>query len=451
MTQTDERVFHTTIFQLSHFFSQIKSKDLPDSARRMARLCILDLIAAAIPGFRTTSAEAARKFAYRFFPTGPCTVWFSRRCLNPAGAAMANSVAASALDLDDGNRSACGHPGAAIIPAAMALVESLAKRGVDFLSAVVIGYEIAVRISAARELSALDTLSTGRWCGFGAAAAAAWLKKADEIAMANALAIAGIHSPIQSANSYSQTGHHTKEGIPWGTLTGLAALELAESGFCGPLDILDHNSYYDHERILDGLGEKWAIEETYFKPYSCCRWIHAAVDGLIELMIEYRLDANDIQKAEVHTFKRACSIKNEADPASLEAAQYSIPFCMALAAIEGTKALLPVDPNLLGRRDIVEWARMVRIVFDEEIEAFFPAKTAARIVLLTRFGSIERLIKHPKGDPTNPLTESELMEKLRQLATDFLPPKIIDRLLHALSMTEKNQIEELLRTLKGLQ
>ena len=229
MTQTDDRIFHTTLFQLSHFLSQIKSEDLPDSARRMARLCILDLIAAAVAGFKTTSAEAAREFAYRFFPTGPCTVWFSSRCLSPAGAAMANSVAANALDLDDGNRAACGHPGASIIPAAMAWVESLGKQGVDFLSAVVIGYEVAVRISAARELSSLDTLSTGRWCGFGAAAAAAWLKKADEMVMANALAIAGIHSPIQSANSYSQLGHHTKEGIPWGTLTGLAALELSES------------------------------------------------------------------------------------------------------------------------------------------------------------------------------------------------------------------------------
>jgi 2-methylcitrate dehydratase PrpD len=285
----------------------------------------------------------------------------------------------------------------------------------------------------------------------GAAATAAWLKKADKMFMANALAIAGIHAPIQSANSYSQLGHHTKEGIPWSTLTGLAALELSECGFCGPLDLLDHNSYYDHERILNGLGEKWAIEGSYFKPYSCCRWIHAAIDGLVELMIENRLDANDIQKAEVYTFKRACSIKNETDPTSLEAAQYSIPFCMALAAIEGPKALLPVDPTLLGRRDIVKWARMVRIVFDEEIEAFFPAKTAARIVLFTRFGSIERLIEHPKGDPANPFTESELVEKLRHLATDGLSPEIIDRMLSALSMTEKGKIEELLRTLRSLQ
>jgi hypothetical protein len=63
-----------------------------------------------------------------------------------------------------------------------------------------------------------------------------------------------------------------------------AALDLAESGYGGPLDILDHIDHFNAAKILDGLGETWAIAQTYFKPYACCRWLHAPLDCLLDLM-----------------------------------------------------------------------------------------------------------------------------------------------------------------------
>ena len=76
-------------------------------------------------------------------------------------------------------------------------------------------------------------------------------------------------------------------------------------GFTGPTDILDHVDYYVPEKIAASLGDSFAIETVYFKPYSCCRWIHSAIDALCELMVESQLEAREIEKVEVYTFERA--------------------------------------------------------------------------------------------------------------------------------------------------
>ncbi|HDR15626.1 MAG TPA: MmgE/PrpD family protein [Desulfobacteraceae bacterium] len=417
---------------LSQFIRRIRKDDIPLSAMDAAQNCTLDLIASALAGHSSPAARAARKFAAGFFPEGHCTVWFSGSRLSPSAASMVNAVAASALDLDDGNRLAGGHPGAAVIPAALAWSEFLQKAGDDFLTAVIIGYEAAVRIAAARDLSSLDTFSTGRWCGFGAAAAAGWLKNLPEEIMAHALAISGIHAPIQSASAYSRLGHNTKEGIPWGTLTGLSAVELAENGFTGPLDLLDHPDYYNPEEILKDLGDSWAIERTYFKRYSCCRWAHAAIDALVEIMGTEALCAEEIQAVEVHTFRRAIGLKNQADPATLEAAQFSVPFCMAVAAFHGLEALLPMDPEYLRMEYLSRWAKQVHLVLDEEMEALFPEKAAARVVVKTHSAQFEYRVDHPKGDLLNPFTFQELQNKFRHVAKRRVPDAYDEKILSAI-------------------
>ena len=138
---------------------------------------------------------------------------------------------------------------------------------------------------AARDFSRLDTLSTGRWCAYGVAAAAGLLVRDTPQVLAMAFSIAGALSPGLSAAGYSALmGNQVKEGIPWAVMTGLTALELARQGLTGPLDILDHPDYFDADAITAGLGAGSALTAVYFKPYACCRWIHAAIDALLELV-----------------------------------------------------------------------------------------------------------------------------------------------------------------------
>jgi 2-methylcitrate dehydratase PrpD len=411
-----------TTFRLAEFAYQMRPEDLSDTTRSMIKCCILDLLAAAVPGASSQSVAAVRDLCRQFFAAGPASVWFTGTRCHPAAAALANSAAASALDLDDGHRAAGGHPGASFIPAVMAMAQEVGASGPEVMSAIAVGYELGVRIAAARDFSKLDTLSTGRWCAYGVAAAGGRLLGLLPEKTAQAMAIAGVLSPGLSAAGYSTVmGNHVKEGIPWATWIGLAALDLAAKGYTGPTDILDHRGYYDADRIVSELGRSPAIDTVYFKPYACCRWIHAALDGILELRGSGNIEANDIRRIKVYTFARALRLNNYADPDTLEAAQYSIPFCVALAAVRGRQALLPMKPSALHQPEVVSLAAKVCLEVDPELDRSFPDRTPARIVVETAGGRHETSTEFPRGDPANPMGWPDLVEKLRQTGSDALP------------------------------
>ncbi len=434
---------------LADWIAGLRPEDVTPAALEMAKRCILDLTGAAAAGFETAAACAVRNTVSRVFAGGSAALWFSGLRLGGAAAAMINSAAASALDLDDGHRAAGGHPGASIIPAAVAVAEEVGASAEELLTAIVIGYEVGIRVAAARDFSSLDTLSSGRWCAYGASAAGGFLRKLPPRKLAEALAIAGVQAPGLSASGYSALmGNHVKEGIPWSTLTGLVALDLADEGFTGPTDILDHPSYYDREKILAGLDAGYAIEQVYFKPYSCCRWAHSAIDALLGLMADHSLSPAEIAGIEVHTFSRALRLNNYANPASLEAAQYSVPFALAAAALRGKRALLPLSAECLGQSDLIDFAQKVELQVDPELDLAFPAKAAARVVLRTGRGDYERLVMNALGDPANPLDLRALETKFRTLTSGFMSSEQQEEMIKAIVQMEEKGCESFLSLLK---
>lgn len=407
----------TTTRVLARFASELKADVISPFALEMAKRAIMDLLAAAAAGLDTLPARAVTASAGAIFSKGASTLWFSDKALTAPGAAYVNSTLASAQDLDDGHRLAMGHPGASIIPAALAVAEETKASGMELLVAIIVGYEVAIRISAARDHDNLDTLASGRWCCFGAAAAAGRLRGMSPDKLAETMSIAGVQAPGLSAAGYSNVmGNSVKEGIAWSTLTALCALEPAENGFTGPLDILDNPDYYFSEKIVSGLGETFAIEQIYFKPYSCCRWIHSAIDALCDIMTEHSLDAEEMTGIDIYLFERALRLNNYPDPDSLEGAQYSIPFCLAAVAVAGKKALLPMRPELLCRSEIIGLARKVQLFEDVELTEMFPETVPARVIVRTKNDSYARLVKHPEGDPANPMQWQQIEDKFRHLS-----------------------------------
>ncbi len=418
---------------LADYICGLRPEDLTTDAVVMAKRCLLDLLGAAAAGFETGAAAAVRDAGSRA-SAGGRSLWFTDLRFSGPFAALMNSAAASALDLDDGHRAAGGHPGASIIPAAVAIAEEVEAGPEEFLAAIVAGYEVGIRVAAARDFTSLDTLSTGRWCSYGAAAAGAYLRKTAPSKLAQALAIAGVLAPGLSAAGYSSVmGNHVKEGIPWSTFTGLWALEFAEQGLTGPTDILDHPSSYDREKILEDLGTGFAIEGVYFKPYSCCRWSHSALDALLVLMAEYHLAPEAVQKVEVHTFGRALRLNNAIAPASLEGAQYSIPFSLAVAALLGRQALLPMPFECLGRPELISFARKVELYVDPELDRAFPARVPARVIVRTARGDYEKLVTDALGDPANPLDAASLASKFRTLSRGIMPPQAQEEMIAAIT------------------
>ncbi len=433
---------------LAEFLSTFSEDRISVSTFKAAKKCIIDITAASLAGFDVVSSTAAKETAKDLFASGACSVWYSDLGLNAPGAAYVNSSFASALDLDDGHREAMGHPGAAIIPAALAVAQETHASGIDFLAAVVIGYEVAIRVASARDHEKLTTLSSGKWCPFGVAAAGGWLYGLSPQKLAQAISIAGVQAPELSASGYSKImGNHVKEGIPWSTATGLSAVMLARKGFSGPLDILDHPDFFDIKKILSNLGKDFAIENVYFKPYACCRWIHSAIDALLILMELNDLASQDITGIDVFLFKRALMLTNQTCPETVEGAQYSVQYAMAIAAVKGKEGLAPLDPDLIGQKKIVSFAEEIRLYEDEELTRCFPVHAPARVVVHSTKGRFEKYVKSALGDPSNPMDRKIIQQKLAVIAGQRFDTHISEKIVTAVNGLEKSDLDPLLSIL----
>jgi 2-methylcitrate dehydratase PrpD len=407
---------------------------LAPNTRSAAVRAVFDLVAAAIAGRSTAGAVAALKAAPAAWGAGCAACWFSDLRLSVPGAAFVNAAFASALDLDDGHRAASGHPGAAVIPAVMATAEAHGADAERVLTAIAIGYEIGVRIAAARNVDMLHTFDSGLWCGQAAAAAAGWLRGLEPARLANAIAIAGTTAPGQTATAYTRLmGNNVKEGIPFATALGLVAVELAAAGFTGPVDFLDEESRYDRAVLSSDLGTRWLIETAYLKPYGCCRWAHAAIDALLDVMARAHITVDEIKNIRVETFSQTLSLNNDLTPPTLEAAQYSVPFCLAVAAVHGGEGLLPLQEQVLRDPAVLAVTPRITLAVAPDLDAMFPKSVPARLTVATTDGVHSRTVLAPRGEPINPLSDDDLHAKFSAIAQKQLAASASAGLLEALA------------------
>lgn len=398
-------------------------------AGQAALRCILDLVGAAAAGIAEPGPAAVRVVARETFGAGVVPIWFSGQSSSVIGAAFANSATASALDLDDGHRLARGHPGAAVIPTAFAVSHETGATLESLLNAIVIGYEVGITVGAAR----ITYGNTGTWSPYAVVAAAAALRGTSRAKLEHALAIAGESAPNQLfASAPAQTpapeGSDVKEGIPWSVVTGLVALDLAEAGHTGPRNILDSALHYRFPDDLS-LGSAAHISSAYFKLYACCRHVHAPLDALLHLIDKHGIDWRSIDSIEVETYSGALRISNKARPTSLVDVQYSIPYCLALAAIVGPQALLPLSAEALDNEDVAALARRTRLSLNASFDARFPAETLARVAIISAGRRFVSDVTAPKGEATNPLSWEELEAKFcaatRMVATHAQQDQVI--------------------------
>jgi 2-methylcitrate dehydratase PrpD len=443
--RTDRRAADPTVRRLAAWARGLRFADLDPDTVEVAKSVILDLLGAAARGRETRAASAVRRFASSSFASGPATIWWSADRRSAVGSALANSAAGAALDIDDGHRRASGHPGAAIVPAVIAAAEQRGAPGSELLAAIVVGYEVAVRVGAAFRRRPSDTISTGHWCALGVAAAVGRLVELSEEALASAIATAWAFSP--RLVELGSSAHDVKEGIPWATHAGLAAVEFASCGLVGPLHGVDDGAF-DVDILVGGLGtEPPLIRSTYFKPYGCCRWAHSAVDASLQLAKEAQVPASSIDEVRIDTFRRATTLFNEPDPSTLEAAQYSVPFCVSAALLHGRDALVPIAPALLGSQAVVSLAERVHLRVDPGLDARFPATVPARVTLVSNHRSWTRLVEIPLGDPANPLRWSDLVAKFRVLAGRSATDQSLEQVVDAVASLDTAPSVELLATL----
>jgi 2-methylcitrate dehydratase PrpD len=406
---------------IADYIEGARGQRAPEPARQATFKCILDLLGAAAAGVGDPGARAVRTMTLATMAAGPAPIWFSGLSGSVIGAAWANSAAAAALDLDDGHRLARGHPGAAVIPTAFAVAQETSATLEEFISAIVIGYEVGVTIGAAR----LVYGNTGTWSAYAVVATAAALRRTSVDIIEHALAIAGESAPNQlfasaPAQSPAPEGSDVKEGIAWSVVTGLVALGLAEAGHTGPRNILDSALHYRFPDDLR-LGAALHIGHVYFKLYAGCRHLHAPLDALRHLIDRHGIDVHAIDEINVETYSAALRISNQIQPVHLVDVQYSIPYCLALVALVGPQALLPLTAAALEHDEVTALANKVTLSLDPKLDALFPAQTLARVAVTSGGRRFVSDLTAPEGEATNPLSwealETKFTAATRMVAT----------------------------------
>ncbi len=434
------------IEELATFAAGHPGGSLPESTRSTCSLLITDLLGAVAAGLRSDLAVAARSAARELYGPGPASVWFKHDSLSIAGAAMANSAAASALDIDDGHRGAAGHPGAGIIPATLAVAQSLSSSDEEIFDAIAIGYDIGLRVATSRPTPTIQTYFSGRWVTYGVAAAAGRLLKLNSTQMAHAMAIAGAEGPIVYPKATSKyQGSSVKEAIPAAVVAGLTGAFRGKANGTGPIDLLDRNDLFVRDLLTGGLGEHWWLEDCYLKPYACCRYMHAAVDAIIQMR---RQDAT-IVSLRIETFQRGTELTNERSPKTLEGAQYSYYFCCALAAIYGAEALQPIDAARLLDPKVLELSNRIELAAHTDFADSFPKKTPCRVILDQGDGPRFQTIDYPLGDVANPMSRDQVIEKFRRVGAEVLPVQRQDAILEAAIRLEKDGFHPLFSVLQS--
>ena len=416
------------IGRLAEFVAAAVRTDIPDPVFERGRDCVLDVLGAAGAGAVTGPPDAMYRAMRPMIGHGESSIWFKGKRGAPPAVATVNAMSATVLDIDDGHRMAAGHPGAAIVAAAAAAAEDCGATFEDFLVAVVLGYEVAVAVAMSRISHLHLSTVSGRWSGVGAAAAAARICGVDAGTVRHALLIAEQHAPrLAAAQLHGFAGADVKEGIAWSVLTGVTAARLAAEGFTGYPDTFE-GMLYSADGLTENLGKYQAISGLFFKPYACCRWIHAALDGVCAIMQDEGIAAADVDEINIWTFRNAARLGNQVAPVSVLQAQFSIPFCVAAMAECGPSAFCPMDGSLLSNRRVRQVSQRVRIREDQELEEMFPAYTPAIVQVTSRRLTFERRVDTPWGDPTNPMTRPDIVAKFCSLTASALERERIDLL-----------------------
>lgn len=442
--------------KLAEFAVNFRYEDCPPEVIHQAKRCTVETIGCALGAVRTPLVEAALRTLQRFGTDGgAATVVGHGRRAPPDRAAFVNGVAANALDYD-GGVVLQGHYGGTVIFSTLAMAELTGASGHDFLAAVVAAYEITTRIGeATRPTPEYRRLVSGYGShqGFAATVAAGRLLKLDVERMVHAFGIYGTFAPLPSSAQWNWRNRPltwTKDMVAWPSVSGINAALLAESGFLGPRTILEGERGFwrmqssdrcDPDMMLDGLGARFNILRLYFKAYPTCRWNQAALDATLAVLRRRGWTGKDVAAVEVGVARALVDQKFEDyEPHNLVDAQFSTPYAVALILHGETAGPHWYDAALFGSPAIRATMRRVTLRLDAEMERLFVEKrmAAATVRVTSNDGSVEtQRVDHAHGDMENPLSDAELDDKFRGLASVALQGDACARLLDAIRGLER--------------
>jgi 2-methylcitrate dehydratase PrpD len=459
--------------RLADFAVACRDGHLPDEIVADVRRRVVDILGICVAARRLDTSAAVISLVTDTGGAPQASVVGEKIRVPAAQAAFANGVLAHSLDYDDTHLPSVLHPGASVIPAAIAAAEAEAAPPRRLVAAIAAGIEVTVRLGmAGYDPKAGNSLFFERGqhatsiCGaLGSAVAAGLLMGLDADGLTHAIGVAA--SFASGVIEGNRTGGTVKRmHCGWAAHAGVTAADLTRRGITGPPTALEGrfgffqaflSGRFDADALLRGLGEQWELPKIFFKPYPANHFTHAGIDAAIALR-EQGLRPSDVEDAvlrvatpTVRTIGEPLAVKQR--PETGYQAQFSGPYTVAAALFGGGGLGLGLsdftddlarDPQ---RRQLM--AR-IRVEADPVCDRIFPFQFPAILQVRTTDGRVLRQeVLANRGGPDRPLSDAEILRKFTDNTAGVLTDGQLQRFRHAVDhLAELGDVSALLEPLQ---
>lgn len=405
--------------QVATEVAAIRYADLPPQAVTRAKHVLLDWIGVVIAGSAEPAGQIAQAIATESGSRPVATIIGTHLRSSPRDAALANAIAAHALDFDDSSLWADGHPSAAIVSATVALGEMVDATTAQVVEAIVAGLQGQARIALATGPSTYENgfHGTGVYGTFGAAGASARLLDLDVPGIERAFTLAATQAS-GLRRVFGSMGKHLNAAKA--ASNGLLAAQLASKGFTAPSDGIEgrqgfawtHSTTFDPSRPQAVMGNRWAIESVLFKRHASCHGTHSSIDGIAKLRAQNTFTDGDIANVQLFVSEKVVDICCISDPVTGLEGKFSQRHAasVALAGLDtGPEAFSDEsvhDPRLIALRQ--------KVAVLPENDRAMTAPTKVSITLLNG----DRL--EAEVDVFEPTPDTELSAEWNALESKFM-------------------------------
>jgi 2-methylcitrate dehydratase PrpD len=417
------------LLSLCRFLAGIDLPSLPAPVIHHTKLVLLDTLGVMIAGSETPEVKQTMKMLGPWDGVQPdASCPGQTGTFHPLFAIMANGMAGSSLEFEEGNSMAMGHPAIQIVPAVVAEAERRGLSGESLLRGLLCGYEMASRLSRAASMRR-GLHPTGTWGTVGSAVgvACAGGRNGETLFDIANMAASYAFSPYVKNSFVGKNVACTFAGMA--NLSGFLAVLFHDAGIRPDEGCLEMtfsrflSEGLDQERLVEDLGREFAITQNYFKPYPTCRFNHPALDALTAILEKTPIHPEDVTGVLVTSFKAAVHGGSDLPP-NTEAMRFSTPYLLAAMIRYGRIDLGILGSQVLDDPVVRSLAERVRMSFSPEYEGLRTDRSPARVTVSLRDGrELSHELMNALGDPLAPMSDQTVFEKFLSLSVPVIGRK----------------------------
>jgi 2-methylcitrate dehydratase PrpD len=418
--------------ELGQFVFASRFEDMPADVVHEAKRALLHWVGCAVGGSHERSVDSALAAVSPFSGPAQASVFGRGERLDMLHAAFINGVSTDVLSFSDTHPETLIHPTGVIGPALAALAEQRSLSGKELLHALILGFDVASRVSHAVYPWHYDRgwHITGTAGVFGAGAAAAKVLGLDVERIVWTLGIAataaaGLRGMFGSMCKNFHSGRAAENGL-------LAAF-LSQQGFDSVPDGIGGARCFAQvlgeapnlTAVVRGLGERYEITKNTYKAYPCGVVIHPVIDACLLIAEAPGFDPNNVVTVEVRGNPFLIELTGRKTPVRTLEGKLSVFHSAAAALIARRAGEQEFGDAFIQRADVIALRDKVSVQTDPQVRE----DEAHVTVTLSDGRTLSEHVEHAAGTVERPLTDAQIEAKFHGLCEPYLPQSQIKALV----------------------